>query len=324
MNTNSNSNTSNSISSINNNINTLKTDFDSNKNDLTSLITTVTNENNNDIKKLERRIEDVDETGNNNIKQIKSLLSQELEGTRWDIAKLQNIVIGPISALNERVTTEVSSIMNIITNTINNDIDDVRYRVTNIESILQGRLDTLQENIQNSVQKPIQVLDQRVTNIEQGVGGRLEIIEKRQLLLSDETTASKKASEDKLAFIEQGFKSRLSEMEIGISKVDKSLENKITEVDQKVRSEILLAAQNLEEIIENQRISIKLRKALISGLAVTSRAGTLVGEKLISIVNNEQAKENRQIVKSSLSSGIEAINSIPKDIIKKLYKKSNE
>jgi hypothetical protein len=35
-----------------------------------------------------------------------------------------------------------------------------------------------------------------------------------------------------LASIEQGFKSRLSEMETGISKVDKSLENKITEVDQ--------------------------------------------------------------------------------------------
>ena len=153
-------------------------------------------------------------------------------------------------------------------------------------------------------------LDARVSNIERGVGNRLEVIEKRQLLLSDETSASRKAADDRIETLEKGLKSQISE-------VDQGLEIKISEVDQKVREEILQASQKLEEIIDQQRLQTKVRKALVAGLGVFEQTTN----KLNAIVNNKQALENRENVKSSFNSGLEAISSIPQDLIKKLSKK---
>jgi uncharacterized protein YqgV (UPF0045/DUF77 family) len=266
---------------------------------LDTRITEVNDNSNSNIRSLDTRITEVNDNSISNINQIKALLAQELEDTRWDLAKLQSVVITPIAALNDRITIEISSVMDIVTNTISNDIVDIGYRVTNIETILQGRLDTLEENIQTAVQKPIQQLDARVSNIERGVGNRLEVIEKRQLLLSDETSISRKAAADRIESLEKGLKSQ-------ISQVDQGLEIKISEVDQKVREEILQASQKLEQIIEQQKLQTKVRKALVA---------------MLGIVNNPQAIENRENVKSSLSSGLEAISSIPQDLIKKLSKK---
>lgn len=202
---------------------------------------------------------------------------------------MQNIVIGPVSALNDRITAEISNIMDTITNTISNDVIELSYRVTNIESIIQGRLDILEENILGTVQKPLSQLDARVANIEKGVGNRLESIEKRQLLLSDESSASKKAADNRIESLET---------------LNQGLETRISVENIKVREEIMQASQKLEQIIESQRLSMKLRKALSLTLTFTG-----------SVINNSQAKENRDIVKSSFSSGLEAISSIPKDLL---------